>query len=53
VAGFSVRPDGYGPDALDRHAAANGLVLDHRWSTWDRAPWSAGDRYQVSVHRRP
>lgn len=50
VAGFQVRPGGYGPDALDADAAAHGLRLQHRWSTWDRQPWSEGDDYQVSVH---
>lgn len=52
VAGFQVRPDGYGPEQLDRDAAAAGLELRDRWSTWDRAPWSPDDSYQVSVHQR-
>jgi len=52
VAGFQVRPGGYGPDALDADARAAGLTLVHRWSTWDRRPWSPGGDYQVSVHRR-
>ncbi|MFN8018512.1 MAG: class I SAM-dependent methyltransferase [Acidimicrobiales bacterium] len=52
VAGFQVRPDGYGPTQLDAHAEAAGLELLHRWSTWDRAPWADGGDYQVSVHRR-
>jgi SAM-dependent methyltransferase len=50
VAGFSLRPGGYDVDRLDADAAAVGLQLRHRWSTWDRAPWSPGDDYQVSVH---
>jgi len=50
VAGFQVRPGGYGPTALDADAARCGLRLGDRWSTWDRAPWSAGTDYQVSVH---
>lgn len=53
IAGFQVRPGGYGPDALDQHAVAAGLELVARWSTWDRDPWSPGGDYQVSVHRRP
>lgn len=53
VAGFQVRPGGYGPDQLDADATAAGLVLVDRWSTWDRATWTPGDDYQVSVHRRP
>ncbi|QXC62582.1 class I SAM-dependent methyltransferase [Aquihabitans sp. G128] len=52
VAGFTVRGDGYGPADLDRDAAAAGLALVDRWSTWDRGPWHPGDRYQVSVHAR-
>ena len=52
VAGFTVRPGDYGPTALDADATAAGLELVDRWSTWDRAPWSPGDDYQVSVHRR-
>ena len=50
VTGFQVRPGGYGPDRLDRDASAAGLHLVDRWATWDRAPWSEGDDYQVSVH---
>ena len=34
----------------DRFAEDAGLVLEHRWSTWDREPY-AGGRYAVSVHR--
>jgi SAM-dependent methyltransferase len=52
VAGFQVQPGGFGPVALDAAAGAAGLELVDRWSTWDRAPWSATDGYQVSVHRR-
>jgi SAM-dependent methyltransferase len=51
IAGFQVRPGGYDPTQLDHDAAAAGLDLVDRWSTWDRAPWSPTDRYQVSVHR--
>ncbi len=40
VAGFQVRPGGYGPEALDRDAEAAGLERRQRWATWDRAPWS-------------
>lgn len=52
VAGFQVRPTGYGPAQLDADAAAAGAELVDRWSTWDRAPWATDDGYQVSVHRR-
>ncbi|HEV7721952.1 MAG TPA: class I SAM-dependent methyltransferase [Iamia sp.] len=50
VAGFSIRPGGYDPERIDADAAAVGLRLLDRWSTWGRARWSAGDDYQVSVH---
>ncbi len=50
VAGYSLRPGGYGVEGLDADAAAVGLRLLDRWSTWDRGPWSPGDDYQVSVH---
>lgn len=52
VTGFSVRRGGYDPAALDAHAAAAGLTLIERWSTWDRQRWAPSDRYQVAVHRR-
>ncbi len=52
IAGFAVRPGGYDPDALDRHARAAGLVLVERWATWDRHPHAPGGDYQVSVHTR-
>lgn len=38
----------------DEHATAAGLLLEDRWSTWDRAPFVAdGADYAVSVHRCP
>jgi SAM-dependent methyltransferase len=52
IAGFQVQPDGYDPASFDADASAAGLALVDRWSTWDRAPWSPTDGYQVSVHRR-
>lgn len=52
IAGFSVRAGGFGPVELDAAAAAVGLALVDRWSTWDRARWSPGGDYQVSVHAR-
>ena len=52
VTGYSLPPDGLGPPQLDALAARAGLVLEERWSTWDRHPYSPGDRYAVAVHRR-
>ncbi len=34
----------------DAAATAAGLALRARWSTWDRAPYTEGDEYAVSVH---
>ena len=39
-------------DDYDRFAAAAGLELEHRWTTWDREPYDGGS-YAVTVHRRP
>jgi SAM-dependent methyltransferase len=52
VTGYSLQPDGFGPARHDVLAARAGLALQDRWSTWDRRPYSAGDRYAVAVHRR-
>lgn len=53
VAGFQLQPGRLTVDQYDRHAAAAGLVLAGRWSTWDRDPWKPGDTYAVSAHGRP
>jgi SAM-dependent methyltransferase len=53
VAGYSLRPGGLQPSGHDAHASAAGLVLEDRWSTWERDPYAAADAYAVSVHRRP
>jgi SAM-dependent methyltransferase len=54
VAGFGLRgaPGDLTLDDYDRFAAAAGLELVERWSTWDRQPFTAGGNYAVSVHRR-
>lgn len=51
IAGFQVQPGGYGPEQLDADADTAGLAHVDRWSTWDRAPHTPTDDYQVSVHR--
>jgi len=51
VAGYSLRPGGFGPEQHDALAAAAGLVLEDRWSTWDRRRFGPEDDYAVSVHR--
>jgi SAM-dependent methyltransferase len=53
VAGYSIRPGGFGPGRHDALAAGAGLVLEDRWSTWGRRPFHPGGDYAVSVHRRP
>jgi SAM-dependent methyltransferase len=52
IAGFQLRDGGYDLDRLERDALAAGLVLEDRWSTWDRAPASVADDYAVSVFVR-
>lgn len=52
IAGFSLRPDQLTVEEYDSLAAAAGLSLVERWSTWQRDPWRPGDDYQLSVHRR-
>ncbi len=52
VAGYSLRPGGFGPVEHDALASRCGLALEDRWSTWDRRPFAPGDGYAVSVHRR-
>ncbi len=50
VAGFEL---GRGYELWDYDVACEraGLVLEDRWSTWDRRPFGDGDGYAVSVHR--
>jgi SAM-dependent methyltransferase len=52
VAGFSLRPGQLTAAGYDRLAAAAGLSLSERWSTWGRDPWISGSEYQLSVHRK-
>jgi SAM-dependent methyltransferase len=52
IAGFQL-DRGYSAREYDEHAAACGLVLEARWSTWDGDPFEPGGGYAVSVHRRP
>lgn len=50
VAGFQV-DQRYPLERYDAEAAAVGLTLVQRFSTWDRRPFDAGGDYAVSVHR--
>lgn len=48
VAGFQLDRPGPALADYDRMAAEAGLALEHRWSTWDRRPYTGGG-YTVSV----
>ncbi len=52
IAGYSLRPHGFGIAAHDALASDVGLVLEDRWSTWDRKAFKSESDYAVSVHRR-
>lgn len=41
------------PSELDLMAQLAGLVLDHRWGSWDRAPFTANSYRHISVYGRP
>jgi SAM-dependent methyltransferase len=51
VSGYSLRPGGLSVATHDELAAAAGLSLQDRWSTWDRSPFDQHSDYAVSVHR--
>ena len=53
IAGFQLQPGRLSAERYDAMAAAAGLTLAERWSTWDCEPWDATDVYAVSVHRKP
>jgi SAM-dependent methyltransferase len=54
VAGFALEdpPDGIDDVTYDEACLACGLEPEHRWSAWDRAPWTDDGAYAVFVHRR-
>jgi SAM-dependent methyltransferase len=52
VNGFQLVPGGPTLADLDTWAAEAGLVLEDRFATWGRAPFTPGGSYAVSVHRR-
>jgi SAM-dependent methyltransferase len=51
IAGFQLAPDRMTLEQYDRIAAAAGLALIERWSTWEQAPWNPYGEYALSVHR--
>ncbi|MDQ1295976.1 MAG: hypothetical protein QG608_3863 [Actinomycetota bacterium] len=44
---------GYPLADFDAHVAATGLVVEHRFATWDLRPWREGAPFAVSILRRP
>jgi SAM-dependent methyltransferase len=52
VTGYSLQPDGFGPSRHDSLATRSGLVLQDRWSTWNKRPFVRSDRYAVAVHQK-
>ena len=52
VVGFGT-DRGYALEDFDRHAAGAGLVLEHRFATWDLRPWRDGSDFAVTVLRQP
>jgi len=51
VAGFQLLPGRLDLETYDQCAEQAGLEVDSRFATWDRAPWTPGGDYAVSVHR--
>jgi SAM-dependent methyltransferase len=41
------------PSELDLMARLAGLRLEHRWSGWDKSPFTAASTSQVAVYRKP
>jgi SAM-dependent methyltransferase len=52
VTGFATDRD-YGVADLDRDAEAAGLVVEHRFATWDLRPWRPDAGWAVTVLRKP
>ena len=44
---------GYSLADFDTHSAAAGLLLEHRFATWDLRPWQDDAPFAVTVLRRP
>ncbi|MGA9871419.1 MAG: class I SAM-dependent methyltransferase [Rhodococcus sp. (in: high G+C Gram-positive bacteria)] len=52
VAGFATDRD-YTLEAFDADLAAVGLLVEHRFSTWDLRPWRDDADWAVTVARKP
>lgn len=44
---------GYPVERMDADAAAAGLLVEHRFATWDLRPWHDGADFAVTVLRKP
>jgi len=51
VAGFGTSR-GYPLEDFDAHCAAAGLLMEHRFATWDLRPWTEGADFSVTLARR-
>lgn len=40
------------PEQLDQMAAEAGLVLENRWSSWNREPFSETSEFHISVYKK-
>jgi SAM-dependent methyltransferase len=52
IAGFQLQAGWPSVTDYDRWCDSAHLVLESRFATWDRAPFTDADTYAVSVHRR-
>jgi SAM-dependent methyltransferase len=52
VVGFGL-DRGYPLTEFDAHCASAGLVLEHRFATWDLRPWHEDAAFAVTVLRKP
>lgn len=52
VVGFGL-DRGYALADFDVHASGAGLVLEHRFATWDLRPWRDDAEFAVTVLRKP
>ncbi|MDP9823050.1 class I SAM-dependent methyltransferase [Nocardioides massiliensis] len=53
VLGFRREPDTYSYTDLDADAQAAGLMLEHRFGTWDLDPFTDASDFAISVFRSP
>jgi SAM-dependent methyltransferase len=44
---------GYNLEDFDAHCAGAGLILEHRFATWDLRPWISTADFAVTISRKP